>query len=211
MAVVRHRSLHFVLWVIVASIAAPASSALAQDQCRACHEALGDTPSTLFKKDIHARMGLSCADCHGGNPKTEDMEAAMNKSAGYFGVPKGDGILKVCARCHSSAPIMVKKFNSLLPMNQAELLSTSVHGTLSTTGKEAIAACTNCHGAHGIVKKDDPASLVNALNLPKTCAKCHSDARYMRTYNPGLPIDQYDKYRMSVHGKRNTSGDIKVA
>ena len=211
MAVVRHRSLQFVLWVIVASIAALTSSVSAQDQCRACHEALGDAQSTLFKNDIHDGMGLSCADCHGGNPKTEDMEAAMNKAAGYIGVPKGDGIVKACARCHSSAPIMVKKFHSLLPLNQAELLSTSVHGTLSTTGKEAIAACTNCHGAHGILKKVDPASSVNALNLPKTCAKCHSDARYMRTYNPALPIDQYDKYRMSVHGKRNISGDSKAA
>lgn len=211
MAVVRHRFLHFVLWVIVTSVSSLASLALAQDQCRTCHEGLGDTPSALFKKDIHAEMGLSCADCHGGNPKTEEMEEAMNKAAGYIGVPKGDGISEVCAKCHSSAPIMAKKFNSLLPRNQAELLSASVHGKLSTTGKEAIAPCTKCHGAHGIVTKNNPASPVNALNLPKTCAKCHSAAGYMRAYNPALPIDQFDKYRTSVHGKRNASGDIKAA
>jgi len=211
MAVVRHRFLHFVLWMIVTSVSSLASLALAQDQCRICHESLGDTPSALFKKDIHAEMGLSCADCHGGNPKTEEMEEAMNKASGYIGVPKGDGISQVCAKCHSSAPIMVKKFNSVLPRNQAELLSASVHGKLSTTGKEAIAPCTKCHGAHGIVTKNNPASPVNALNLPKTCAKCHSAAGYMRAYNPALPIDQFDKYRASVHGKRNASGDIKVA
>jgi predicted CXXCH cytochrome family protein len=197
---------------MVVALALPIGSlALAQDQCRACHEGIGDTPSTLFKQDVHAEMGISCADCHGGNAHKEDMAEAMDKAAGFIGVPKGDAISSMCARCHSNASIMMKKFSSSLPNNQSELLSASVHGKLSTTGRETIAQCTTCHGAHGIVRKDNPASSVYPLNLPKTCAKCHANGQYIRRYNPGLPIDQLEKYRTSVHGKRNGSGDIKVA
>ena len=29
-----------------------------------------------FEKDIHKQVGLSCEDCHGGNPNEEDMDLA---------------------------------------------------------------------------------------------------------------------------------------
>ncbi|HCA80219.1 MAG TPA: hypothetical protein DEP53_10860 [Bacteroidetes bacterium] len=211
MAFVRYRLIQFVLWLIAVSIMPSGRSAIAQDQCRLCHEGIEDTPSTLFKKDVHAGMGISCVDCHGGNAKKELMEEAMSKAAGFIGVPKGDQISKICAKCHADAAVMVKKYNSALPTNQAELLSTSVHGKLSTTGKETIVHCTTCHNAHGIARVDNPLSPVYPLNLPKTCAKCHSNGTYVRSYNPALPIDQLDKYRTSVHGRKNASGDIKVA
>jgi hypothetical protein len=33
----------------------------------------------------------------------------------------------------------------------------------------------------------------------------------MRSYNPSLPVDQFEKYMTSVHGKRNAKGDAKTA
>jgi len=33
----------------------------------------------------------------------------------------------------------------------------------------------------------------------------------MRNYNPGLPIDQEEKYKSSVHGMKHAKGDLKVA
>jgi predicted CXXCH cytochrome family protein len=33
----------------------------------------------------------------------------------------------------------------------------------------------------------------------------------MQKFNPGLPVDQYEKYLTSVHGKRNAEGDVKAA
>ena len=211
MAFVKQRPIHIILWIISISVAAHGTLALAQDQCRTCHEAIGDTPSTLFKRDIHLGKGISCADCHGGDARKEEMEEAMSKSAGFTGVPKGDEISTLCARCHADAAIMVKKYRSTLSLEQAELLSTSVHGKLSITGKERIAQCTTCHGSHGIVGKDNPASPVYPPNVVKTCAKCHANAAFVRTYNPSLPVDQLDKYRTSVHGMRNAKGDAKVA
>ncbi|MDH3253201.1 MAG: cytochrome c3 family protein, partial [Ignavibacteria bacterium] len=48
-------------------------------------------------------------------------------------------------------------------------------------------------------------------NIQKTCSQCHANARYMRDYNPSLPVDQLDKYRTSIHGKQNAKGDANVA
>ncbi|MBF8247890.1 MAG: exported protein of unknown function [Bacteroidetes bacterium] len=181
-----------------------------KDQCSTCHEALGDKPTQLFAQDSHAKKGLSCADCHGGNRNSEDVEEAMNKSRGFLGVPKGDDISKMCASCHSNSERM-KSYGSRLPANQWETLLTSVHGKLSTTGKDHIAQCTTCHNAHGIVAVDNPASPVHPLNATKTCARCHSSAAFMRNYNPSLPVDQLEKYRTSVHGMKNARGDVRTA
>ncbi len=184
---------------------------LAQDKCLSCHEStVGGKPVELFKSDVHHAKGISCAGCHGGNSKVEDMEQAMDKKAGYIGVPKGDEISKACANCHANVEKM-RALHSTLPTDQFANLQESVHGKLATNGKEKIAQCTTCHHAHGIVSVRNPASPVYPLNVVKTCTKCHADPAFMRTYNPSLPVDQLDKYRTSVHGTRNAKGDPKVA
>ena len=180
------------------------------DQCRSCHEAIGDNVATLFARGIHASKGLTCADCHGGDAHKEDMDAAMNKGAGFIGVPKGDQISERCARCHADSTRM-QSLHSALPTDQFASLKESVHGKLAASGNGRIAQCTTCHGAHGIVSVRDRRSPVYPANLPQTCAKCHSNVAYMRVYNPALPVDQLEKYRTSVHGMRNAKGDVRVA
>ena len=188
-----------------------ANALLAQDKCLSCHEStVGGQPVELFKRDVHHAKGISCAGCHGGDSKTEEMDQAMSAKAGYIGVPKGDGISKACAICHANAEKM-KSLGSNLPTNQFQNLQESVHGKLSTSGKERIVQCTTCHNSHGIVSVHNASSPVFALNIVKTCTKCHADASFMRMYNPSLPVDQLDKYRTSVHGIRNAKGDVKVA
>ena len=61
------------------------SRAVARDGCLTCHQGLGDKPSALFAHDIHARHAVTCAGCHGGDASTDDMEQAMNKTAGFIG------------------------------------------------------------------------------------------------------------------------------
>jgi len=179
------------------------------DQCFICHEQLGGV-ADQFKKDIHFQKGISCSGCHGGNSKSDDMETAMSKAAGFIGVPKGDVISQRCANCHAKKEMM-EKFGSHLPTNQFALLQESVHGQLSINGKEKIVQCITCHNAHGIVSVKNPASPVYPLNVPNTCGKCHSDAKFMQTYNPSLAVDQVAKYRTSVHGMLNAKGDPKPA
>ena len=175
-----------------------------------CHQGQADKPSALFKHDVHSERGISCAACHGGNPAAEEMEQAMDPKAGFTGVPRGDAISLACARCHADS-LKMGQFHSALPTNQFASLAASVHGRLSTTGKEKILQCTRCHNAHGIARVKDPASPVSPLHIVETCASCHSDASFMRLYNPKLPVDQREKYRTSVHGVKNAAGDPLVA
>jgi predicted CXXCH cytochrome family protein len=208
MARMKRRTILFTVALI--AVFASREIALAADKCLECHRNTEDKPSALFLNDIHYAKGITCAGCHGGNPNAEEMEQAMDKKAGYLGVPKGDNISKACAACHSS-PEKMKSFGSSLPTNQWEILQTSVHAKLSLKGKEHIAQCVTCHNSHGIVSVKNPASPVYPLNVVKTCSRCHSDITLMRSYNPSLPVDQYEKYRTSVHGMRNAKGDPKTA
>jgi len=70
------------------------SSAYAQKKssCIECHIKLDDTrlsaPAKLFDNDIHKSRGLSCNDCHGGDPNADTKEAAKDPRKGYLGKPK---------------------------------------------------------------------------------------------------------------------------
>ena len=208
MAYMKHHV--FILVAILTIVLVPGESVLAKDSCVECHKNTGDAASVLYVRDVHFKKGISCAGCHGGNANTEDMERAMDKSAGFLGVPKGDDISKICASCHSS-PERMKSFGSSLPTNQWENLQTSVHAKLTLKGKEHIAQCIMCHHAHGIVSVKNPSSPVHPLNVVKTCTQCHADVTLIRSYNPSLPVDQLEKYRTSVHGIRNSKRDPKTA
>jgi predicted CXXCH cytochrome family protein len=79
--------------------------------------------------------------------------------------------------------------------------------------------CTSCHG--GDASSDDIGvsmgkragfkGHIERAQIPALCAKCHSDAAYMRTYNPSLRTDQFSQYKTSVHGKLLAKGDTRVA
>jgi hypothetical protein len=48
--------------------------------------------------------------------------------------------------------------------------------------------------------------------IPTVCGRCHSDARFMKQYNPSLRVDQVAEYATSVHGRRlKDLNDPKVA
>jgi hypothetical protein len=78
--------------------------------------------------------------------------------------------------------------------------------------------CASCHG--GDPTKADPDAMSKAAGfrgkierkvIPELCGRCHSDAAFMRKYNPSLRTDQLSQYKTSVHGKLFAKGDTKVA
>lgn len=177
------------------------TSAQETSSCVICHSALEprfSEPVKLFDSDIHRSKGLSCSDCHGGNPKAADKEGAKDKNYGFVGKPTAQQIPAFCGKCHSDANLM-KKFNPSLRVDQIQEYSTSVHGKKLAAGDIKVATCVSCHGVHGIRAPGDPQSSVYAANVAETCGKCHGDAERMASY--GIPHDQYDKYKSSVHAK----------
>jgi predicted CXXCH cytochrome family protein len=79
--------------------------------------------------------------------------------------------------------------------------------------------CNDCHGGDPTLDDMDDVrasegfrGVPGYLQVPEFCARCHSDPNYMHDHNPALPVDQLDKYKTSVHGRRLfQDGDEKVA
>ena len=79
--------------------------------------------------------------------------------------------------------------------------------------------CAACHG--GDPGQPEPGKAMDPrqgyigrpsrAQIPQLCARCHSDAALMRTYNPRLRTDQLAQYKTSVHGQRLSRGDTNVA
>jgi predicted CXXCH cytochrome family protein len=177
------------------------TSAQKKNSCIECHTKLdgpNSEPARLFENDIHRSRGLSCNDCHGGDPSQDDPKKAKSSLTGYLGKPKPADVPAFCGKCHSDASVM-KRFNPALRVDQVQEYFTSVHGTRLKAGDAKVATCASCHGIHGIRPPTDPQSTVNAANVAETCGKCHGNADYMKEYP--IPHDQYEKYRSSVHAR----------
>ncbi len=173
------------------------------NSCISCHLEIGDelaVPIEGMKGDVHATKGLSCADCHGGDPTAGldgDSDAAMDPAKGYVGIPDRMKIPEFCGRCHSD-PVYMRGFNPRAATDQLDRYKTSRHGQLLRKGDRKVATCTDCHGVHGIQNARDSRSSVYPLNIPETCGRCHADSEYMQPYD--VATDQLDDYRKSVHG-----------
>lgn len=170
---------------------------LAEDHCVACHTEDDNLPGDYIPDDVHAKPGLSCAGCHGGDPTQEDPDLAMSPDAGFIGVPSRLETPIFCGRCHSDIDFM-RQYQPRIATDQESQYATSVHGQRLIDGDKRVAECASCHTAHAILPASDTRSTVHALNVPSTCRKCHGDADYMASY--GIPTDQYDNYARGVHG-----------
>ena len=168
------------------------------DNCVTCHAVINEEIVLACKDDVHARAGISCADCHGGNPAIDDEEA-MNLAYGFIGAPDHLNQPQFCGKCHSD-PNYMRTFSQSIPTDQVAKYWTSVHGDRLKKKDRKVAICSSCHNSHGIFPPNSTKSTVYPINVPGTCGKCHSDAEYMKEY--GLPISQFEQYSDStnVHG-----------
>ena len=191
-----------VLSVMVLLMLLTLASAQKKSSCIDCHIKLDDprlsAPAKLFVNDVHRGRGLSCNDCHGGDPNADTSEAAKDPRKGFLGKPRTLDIPAYCGKCHSDANLM-KRFNPSLRVDQESEYYTSVHGRLLKTGEQKVATCISCHTVHGIRAVSDPLSSVYPMNVADTCAKCHGNANYMSAFK--IPTDQITKFKTSVHAK----------
>ncbi len=108
-----------------------------------------------------------------------------------------------CLDCHASLdpPYQVT----------AEQFAQDIHSEKGLT-------CASCHGGNPTIAGPDAMSKaagfrgkIDRSKIPALCGSCHSDAAFMRKYNPSLRTDQFSQYKTSVHGKLFAKGDTKVA
>jgi predicted CXXCH cytochrome family protein len=152
----------------------------------------------MYDQDIHSTVGVICSDCHGGDPSNPNFHGRKEDNPTFIGKPLPSEIPQMCNKCHGDAAYM-RGHNPSLPVDQYEKYLTSRHGQLLLEqGDTKVAQCVSCHSVHDIRRVGEPGSRVYPLNLPQTCANCHSDREYMADY--GIPTDQYELFAQSVHG-----------
>jgi hypothetical protein len=121
--------------------------------CGTCHEGIRHE----FERSVHAAALASggmrapaCHDCHTAH-QIERVETERWKL----------DIIRECGTCH--ADLM-------------EPYRRTFHGKVTELGFTRVAACSDCHGAHGILPASDPQSTVAPARLVKTCGRCHANA-----------------------------------
>ena len=138
------------------------------ETCGHCHIEI----YAQYKTSIHGiavakgiKEAPSCTGCHGEHKIYAHSDP---KSTVY-----STHVAEQCSRCHGSISIM-SKFG--IEAEQVETYKESFHGVASQFGSRTVANCASCHGTHEIRPPDDPLSMVNPRNVPKTCGKCHPGA-----------------------------------
>jgi predicted CXXCH cytochrome family protein len=149
-----------------------------------------------LQSSVHGKMigkdgshVVQCTTCHGSH----GIARVHTPASPVYPT----NVVATCTKCHASATFM-RTYNPSIAVDQLEKYRTSVHGVKNAAGDVKTAECASCHGSHDILGPTDIKSHVFPENLPGTCARCHSDAKYMAEYK--IPTDQYDKYARSVHG-----------
>ena len=192
------------LAALIALLALPAGARGADAGANSCIECHGDVLEEAGG-DVHRTAGLSCVDCHRGDPRDQDPERSMSPSRGFIGRPRAMAAARMCGECHGDIERM-RVINPRLPTDQLAQYRTSDHGKRAAKGDPKVATCVSCHGAHGVRSVKDPASSASKGKIVETCTKCHN-AEYMQ--GRSIPTDQLEKYRSSVHGtKRLQEQDV---
>jgi predicted CXXCH cytochrome family protein len=158
--------------------------------CTVCHSDM----QVQLQQSVHAREGIKCGDCHGGDPRAQTVAGAhVGSFRGRFDRKQS---IELCSSCHSDQAKM-KPYG--IPTDQYVLYLTSVHGKRLIQGDGRVAVCSDCHGTHNVLAASDPKSPVYRENIPQTCGRCHEDGQLMKVYN--LPANVVSEYRAGVHGK----------
>ncbi len=145
----------FLLILMVVSLLAAPAPVLAEDTvCIECHGGqtghLGE-PVAQWRASVHSENGISCHDCHGGDPT--DFAMAMSPERGFIGAPEYTEVPDFCGRCH---------------VGVAEAYKAGGHGQALEDGA---AQCVVCHGSHEIQRAN--LDLINE----DACSQCHSYER----------------------------------
>ncbi|MEW6050970.1 MAG: cytochrome c3 family protein [Candidatus Zixiibacteriota bacterium] len=162
----------------------PHKEAIGKVDCGVCH----DDVKQVYLTSAHgtARQdnpnAPTCASCHGKHNIRPDSDPASMAS------PKN--LPYTCSSCH--AKIVLKSDPDIRIANSFDRYMRGIHAQGIAKGIGSAATCNDCHGMHDLRKASDPKSLVNKMNIPMTCAKCHNDI--------------YIQYSRGIHGKALAAG-----
>lgn len=131
--------------------------------CGRCHIGLSD----VYQASVHGQelakgnqKAPACTDCHTAHSITRTDVPGFKLD-----------MVNECGHCHELDRAGRKRKTSLY-----ETYRQSYHGQVASLGFTRGARCSDCHGAHDILRVDDPASRLSPGNRVDTCRKCHPKA-----------------------------------
>ncbi len=152
--------------------------------CADCHDDAADAFTRGVHGESHAANGLDsawpegdpCSVCHG----VHDVRAVDDpESRAHF-----NNVAATCGTCHGDLAIVQRFGLSTAPFDNYQQ---SVHGVTDGDSDRHPAVCTDCHRAHLVLQANNPESLINPFEIPRTCGKCH--------------VTESEEYLGSVHGE----------
>jgi cytochrome b subunit of formate dehydrogenase len=170
--------------------------------CWLCGQAAAATPK------VDQLSNSDCLDCH-TDPTTTRMENGQKIPLAIFstnGFSLSVHASLFCTDCHTGVKDLLHDPGLPPPdcsgchAEEAKQYASSIHGMSHAMGASGAAECWDCHGSHDILPVKDPASPVYKMNLPQTCAKCHSNAKLTQEYGIKHPEDAAE-YLDSIHGR----------
>jgi hypothetical protein len=166
----------------------PHAEKLARVNCATCH----DAAAALYDVSVHAEarratpqsVAAACRDCHG----THEIRSAKDPDSLTYHL----NLPATCGRCHGNAEIIRR--GRIAIGDVVAQFQDSIHGqALSKSGLMVAPDCKDCHRAHDIRRRTDPASPVFRATVPSTCGKCHEGVQ--RKYQAGVHGDALGKGR----------------
>jgi nitrate/TMAO reductase-like tetraheme cytochrome c subunit len=121
-----------------------------------------------YKVSIHAEEGVTCSDCHGGNPNAPTMAAAHGNeplsSANTASPINYRNVPATCAKCHRT---IYNMYRQSLHFKHLKVRDPDEQGP----------NCVTCHGSLNV-------TVLTVSNVRKTCEQCHNEKS---GNNPDIP------------------------
>ncbi len=129
-----------------------------------------------WRSSIHRQEGISCTDCHGGNPESPDLTRAHGTDL-MSGVNYRN-IARTCGECHE---------------NIEEGFRQSKHFKHIVVQKQELQGptCVSCHGSIN-------AAALNVNTVRGVCAHCHNQTSGNKPAVPGIAQKLLNQF-LSIH------------
>jgi nitrate/TMAO reductase-like tetraheme cytochrome c subunit len=158
---------------LIFAVAGPFSTVSAGAAANSCTECHGDpkfrvTNKQLYKYyrdwelSVHSSEGVTCVDCHGGNPEKTEKGGAHGKDISQLLVPVNyEHISSTCGKCHEENVANYKKSKHYRKLTETGLASptptcVNCHGSINTSIPTADAIAEICSHCHNIITENHP-------------------------------------------------------
>lgn len=164
-------------WLLAAALAVlslgsgPVLAGAAEGEQSGCADCHGDPEYLVTNKklyeyfqqwndSVHKQEGVTCDDCHGGDPRATDKRRAHGSGVGSADPDSGiyyKAVPETCGQCHDE---ILEGFRKSHHFQHVVKKGEELQGP----------TCVTCHGAINV-------DILNVTSVEQSCARCHNETR----------------------------------